>query len=62
MKEKSITININEIRNSFMKDCEKYGEKFNGKKFQEFLGFLEVDFYDWVKENLRHFYNQKVKL
>lgn len=55
MEDNSITINTNEIRNIFKESCEKNGEIFNDVQFQEFLKFLEVDFYDWVKENLRQF-------
>jgi len=52
MNKKSTTININEIRNVFMEDCEEEGEKFAEKRFQRFLRFLEIDIHDWVKENL----------
>jgi len=29
------------------------------KDFREFLKFLEVDIYDWVKENLRCYFREK---
>lgn len=47
-------INIDEVRDIFIED-----EKFDEKEFQKFLEFLEVDFYDWVKENLKQFNSTK---
>ena len=62
MKESAtITIEINKIRDIFEEDCEEDGEKFTEKNFQSFLQFLEIDLYDWVKGNLRYFYQQKQK-
>jgi len=54
-------MNIDEIRNLFMEDCEEDGEKFVEENFQKFLKFLEIDFRDWVKGNLRYFYQQEQK-
>ena len=60
MNKKSTTIiNIDEIRDVFKKDCEEENEKFSEKKFQKFLEFLKIDLYDWIKGNLRYFYQQK---
>jgi len=56
---KESTINIDEIRNVFKESCEKSGEVFSETRFQEFLKFLEIDFYDWVKENIKQFYSTK---
>jgi len=62
MKEKvTTTIEIDEIRDIFKEDCEEGGEKFTEKNFQDFLQFLEIDLYDWVRGNLRYFYQQKQK-
>ena len=58
-KKFTTAINIDEIRNLFMEDCEEDGEKFVEKNFQEFLKFLEIDLPDWVKGNLRYFYQQQ---
>lgn len=58
MKNNSAVISTNEIRNIFKGSCEKNGEIFNEARFQEFLKFLEIDFYDWVKENSRQFKSQ----
>jgi len=58
-KKLSTIININEIHSI----CKEYFEdnkiEFTEEKFEEFLKFLEIDFYDWVKENIRQFYNRK---
>ncbi|MBL7155075.1 MAG: hypothetical protein ISS88_01030 [Candidatus Portnoybacteria bacterium] len=53
-KDSTIT-NINEIRSVYKEYCEKEGKDFNEKDFSEFLKFLEIDFYDWTRENLRQY-------
>lgn len=58
MKNNPTVISSKEIHNIFKESCEKKGEIFNEARFQKFLKFLEIDFYDWVKENLRQFKNQ----
>lgn len=58
MNKKS-TINIDEIRNVFKESCKKGGEIFSETRFQKFLKFLEIDLYDWVKENIKQFYSTK---
>ncbi len=58
--KKSITmIYIDEIRNLFKESCEKNGETFSEARFKEFLKFLEIDFYHWVKGNIKQFYSTK---
>jgi len=57
MKNKSI-INISEIEKLFREYCEGNKIEFSDEKFEKFLNFLETDFYDWVKENLRQFVKQ----
>ena len=60
MNKKSTTIiNIEGIRDVFKEDCEEENKKFSEKEFQKFLEFLDIDFYDWIKGNLRYFYQQK---
>lgn len=54
MKNKTI-INISEVEKLFKEYCEENKMEFSEKKFKEFLKFLEIDFYDWVKENLKQF-------
>lgn len=58
MTTKPTIINIDEISGIFKEDCEEKNMKFNGKEFQKFLEFLEIDFYDWVKGNLNQYYKQ----
>jgi len=59
MANKSIIINTDEIHNIFKEYCEKENKEFSESKFENFLEFLEVDFYDWVRENLKQFGLQK---
>jgi hypothetical protein len=54
MKRETI-INLREIEELFREYCKECRIKFSNKKFVAFLGFLEIDFYDWVRENLRQF-------
>lgn len=58
MKNNTI-INILEVEKLFKEYCEENKVEFSKKKFEEFLKFLEIDFYDWVRQNLKHFYTQK---
>jgi hypothetical protein len=53
--EKETIINVSEIEKLFKEYCEEDKIEFLADKFAEFLKFLEVDFYDWVKENLNQF-------
>jgi len=53
--KKSTIINIDEIRSVYKEYCEKEKIEFNEKDFVEFLKFLELDFYDWTKENIKQF-------
>ena len=46
-------INIEEIRGIYKEYCNRGKKEFNEKDFVEFLRFLEVDFYDWTRENLK---------
>ncbi|MCD6161688.1 MAG: hypothetical protein J7K40_04645 [candidate division Zixibacteria bacterium] len=48
-------IGADEIRSIFKEYCEEENIKFSESKFEKFLEFLEVDFYDWIKENLKQF-------
>lgn len=58
MKNDTI-INISEIKKLFRDYCEENNIEFSEQKFEEFLKFLEIDFYDWVKQNIKHFHAQK---
>jgi len=55
MKNNTI-INISEVEKLFEEYCEENKIEFSENKFKEFLKFLEVDFYDWVRENLKQFH------
>ena len=44
-----------EIKQLFKEYCKENELKFSQNKFESFLKFLEVDFYDWVKQNLKHY-------
>lgn len=57
MKNNTI-INISEIEKLFKEFCEENKIEFSENKFEEFLKFLEIDFYDWVKESLSQFSKQ----
>ncbi|MFH1540425.1 MAG: hypothetical protein ABID79_01000 [Elusimicrobiota bacterium] len=58
IEDNSIIINTNEIRNIFKEFCENNGKSFSEIRFQKFQKFLEIDFYDWVKDNLNQFEKQ----
>jgi len=53
-------INITEVEKLFKEYYEENRMNFLGQKFKEFLKFLEIDFYDWVKENIEQFNNKKI--
>jgi len=57
MKNNTI-INISEVEKLFKEFCEENKIEFSGNKFERFLKFLEIDFYDWVKGNLSQFNKQ----
>ncbi len=55
MSTKSAVIKIDEIRSIYEEYWREEGKDFNENEFKEFLKFLEIDFFDWVRENLRQF-------
>ena len=57
MKNNTI-INISEVEKLFKESCDENKMEFSDEKFEEFLKFLEIDFYDWVKGNLNQFKKQ----
>ena len=59
MNTKSTIIKIDEIRSIYEDYCKKDGKAFDDEWFKEFLKFLETDFYDWVRENLRSYFREK---
>lgn len=44
-----------EIEKLFKAYYEENKMGFSEQEFEEFLKFLEVDFYDWIRENLKQF-------
>lgn len=48
----------NEVRKVYKEYCEENDIKFSGEDFKDFLEFLEIDFYDWVRENLRCYFRE----
>ena len=51
----STIINIDEIKSIYKDACIKDDGEFKDRKFNNFVKFLEADFYDWVKGNLKYF-------
>lgn len=50
-----------EVKRIYKEYCEEKGIKFSEKNFNNFLEFLEIDFYDWVKANLKVYFRDKKK-
>jgi len=48
-------IDIAGVEKLFRESCEENELEFSQNKFEIFLKFLEIDFYDWVKQNLKHY-------
>jgi hypothetical protein len=57
--KKDEVINIPAIEELFIEYCKKYKLEYSEAKFEDFLKFLEIDFHDWVRENLRQFNREK---
>lgn len=60
-KKFATIINILEVEKLFKEYCEESKTEFSEQKFEEFLKFLEIDFYDWIKENLNQFTIKNIK-
>ncbi len=54
-------INAPEIKKIFREYCRENKADFSKEKSEKFLKFLETDFYDWVRENLKQFGNQQIQ-
>jgi len=48
-------IGVEEIETLYREHCKEIGIKFSKRGFARFLVFLKIDFFDWVKGNLRYF-------
>lgn len=55
MDTRMFLIDIEQIREIYNDYYVDYPEYLNEDKFQEFLRFLEIDFYDWVRENMKQY-------
>jgi hypothetical protein len=49
----------NEAKGLFKEYCKYHNIKFSIRDLKDFLEFLEIDFYDWIKENLREYFRDK---
>ena len=58
MKNNTI-INVSEIEKLFKEFCKENNMESSEDKFEQFLRFLEIDFYDWVKGNIKQFYQEQ---
>lgn len=56
MKEFINQKQIKKIFDEYLK--EKKVKTAKKKSFKDFLKFLEIDFYDWIKENLRCYFRE----
>lgn len=48
-------INLPEIRSFFMGYCQDMEIPFSDELFNNYLLHLEIDFYDWLKDNAKSF-------
>ena len=55
MRKLDAIISISEIGKLFKECCKENGIRYTTEKYKKFLKFLEIDFYDWIKGNLRQF-------
>ena len=56
---KNQVINLKEIEIIYKEYCKRENIKFSPNNFIKFLNFLQIDFYDWVKDNLRYFFSEQ---
>ena len=59
MEEGTDIINVNGILNIYKEDCADMRHTFKKGEYEEFIKYLEIDFFDWVKGNLHHFFLDK---
>jgi len=58
-RAKSKVVNNKKIKELFDEFVQENRIKKTRKKnFESFLEFLEIDFYDWIKENLRSYFKE----
>ncbi len=56
---KKIIINFKEIETLYKECCKQENIKFSENHFVKFLDFLQIDFYDWIKGNLKYFQSEQ---
>ena len=56
---KNTIINVSEVEKLFREYIKEHKLEYSTQKFEGFLKFLEIDFYDWVKINMNQFSKQK---
>jgi len=57
MREIITKTEIKEVFDEFIEKNEIGLDK--KKNFKDFLEFLEIDFYDWIKENLKCYFRER---
>ena len=52
---KNTFISVKEVEDVYKDYFKEVGINFSNHDFERFLKFLEIDFHDWIKGNLRYF-------
>jgi hypothetical protein len=60
MTKENTIINIGEIKNLFIENCEEENRKFTEKEFSKFINYCERDFYQWIRDNYKYFLNNNI--
>ncbi|MEK6940214.1 MAG: hypothetical protein AABX31_05800 [Nanoarchaeota archaeon] len=55
MKDEITILNKQEIRKVYKEKCADSNTAFTEKEFERFVNYLEIDFYDWIRDNLKQF-------
>lgn len=55
MIPKNNLLTTNTIREIYTNELDDLDIKFSPKEFKKFLKFLEIDIYDWIKENFDYY-------
>lgn len=48
-------LNHQNLKSTYRNLCKDDEVEFEVKEFEKFQQFLEIDFYDWVKENFNYY-------
>ena len=60
MEEGTDIMNLNGILDIYKDYCVSTGFAFKEEDYKEFIKYLEIDLFDWVKENIRQFQLNKL--